>query len=506
MKKTMLIIYDGLGMSNTIKGNAFKLAKTPTFDRLLSEYPNSLIKASGEFVGLPNGQMGNSEVGHLNIGAGQIVYTGLSLINQAIVKGDFSKNPVFIDVFDKCKDDNSTLHLIGLLSPGGVHSSEEHLFQLLNLAHKNNVKKVSVHVLGDGRDVKPKSIINSLKKLINRCEKFGYEIASIGGRFFCMDRDKNFDRVEKHFNAMQGIGINTFDNSIDYINSQYKENITDEFFEPAYNPNTNLIKNEDSIIFFNFRPDRARQLTHCFIGSDLYDFQPKKHIKIKNFISMMKYEGLKTNVAFEEMVINKPIGKVIEENNLSQLRIAETQKYAHVTYFMDGGKDIEYKNSKRIMVPSLKVKSYSEAPQMSAYEITEQILNNASSVDLSIINFANADMVGHTGDLNATIQAIEHLDNTLAKIIEFANKENITIFITADHGNSEVMLDENDMPSTKHTDNPVMLVCTDKNIKLSNGILANVAPTILDYMNIKPSIEMNCKSLIEMRREYKNEK
>ncbi|WP_029513131.1 2,3-bisphosphoglycerate-independent phosphoglycerate mutase [Mycoplasmopsis primatum] len=496
MKKTILMIIDGLGLRNETQGNGFKLAKTPTFDKLFKEYPNSIIQASGEYVGLPDGQMGNSEVGHLNIGAGTVVYTGLTLINKALKDGTFEKNKVFNEVFADVKNKNSTLHLIGLLSPGGVHSLEDHLFKLIDMAYNFGIKNLSVHAIGDGRDVAPKSILNSLHKLQEQCNKYGYKIATIGGRFYGMDRDKMFDRVEKHYDAVLGHSKNTFDNVIDYVQSQYDANISDEFFIPACNNHANFIKDNDSIIFFNFRPDRARQLTHLFVHSNLYPNKAKNQVKISKFASMMKYEGIDTLVAFNEMEITMPIGRVLEKAGKSQLRLAETQKYAHVTYFMDGGVDVEFKNSKRIMVPSLTVESYADAPHMSAEGITNELLANCLNYDVTIMNYANPDMVGHTGNLKSTIEAVAFLDSQIKRVIDFAQKNNITVFITADHGNAEITEDTNGNPATKHTSSPVMLICSDKNVKLSNGKLANIAPTVLEYIGIPRPKEMDEPSLL----------
>ncbi|WP_322875409.1 2,3-bisphosphoglycerate-independent phosphoglycerate mutase [Mycoplasmopsis felis] len=499
MKKTVLIVIDGLGLRQEQQGNGFALAHTPTFDKLFKEYPNSIIQASGEYVGLPEGQMGNSEVGHLNIGAGTVVYTGLSLIKKALNDGTYKKNKYFNEAFEDVQKHNSTLHLMGLLSPGGVHSLEDHLFELLHSAHEFGLKKVSVHVFGDGRDVAPQSILSSMEKLQNICNKYNYNIASISGRFYAMDRDKMFDRVQKSYDAILGKTANKFNDAISYVNEQYSQGITDEFFVPAINKSLtkeDFVKDNDSIIFFNFRPDRARQLTHLFIGSDLYENKPNTPVKINKFVSMMKYEGIKTIVAFDEMEINMPIGKVIELANKFQLRIAETQKYAHVTYFMDGGKDVEFKNSKRIMVDSLKVESYATAPEMSAQGITDELLSNGLNYDLTIMNFANPDMVGHTGNLEATIKAVSFLDIQINRIIDWANKNDVTVFITADHGNAEITEDKNGNPATKHTSSPVMLICSDKSVKLKNGSLANVAPTVLEYMGINKPIEMDAASLL----------
>ncbi|WP_406614582.1 2,3-bisphosphoglycerate-independent phosphoglycerate mutase [Mycoplasma corogypsi] len=499
MKKTVLIVIDGLGLRKETQGNGFALADTPTFDNLFANYPNSLIQASGEFVGLPEGQMGNSEVGHLNIGAGTVVYTGLSLIKKALSDGTYPHTEAFVKAFEDVKKNNSTLHLMGLLSPGGVHSLEDHLFALLDAAHNYGLKNVSVHVFGDGRDVAPKSIKSSMEKLQAICDKYGYTIASVSGRFYAMDRDKMFDRVMKAYDAITGHSTTSYQNAVDYAESQYASDITDEFFVPAVNakaPQSAFAKDGDSIIFFNFRPDRARQLTHLFIGSSLYEEKPAHPLKINVFVSMMKYEGLQTVVAFDEMLIPMPIGKVLELAGKKQLRIAETQKYAHVTFFMDGGVDVEYKNSHRIMVPSLKVESYADAPHMSAEGITDELLANALNYDVTIMNFANPDMVGHTGNLKSTIEAVSFLDKQIKRIVDWAEQNNVTVFITADHGNAEITEDENGKPATKHTSSPVMLICTDKSVKLKDGKLANVAPTVLEYVGIAKPKEMDEESLL----------
>ncbi len=495
-KPVVLCVIDGLGLREEVQGNGFKQAKTPTFDDLFKNYPNSIIQASGEYVGLPKGQMGNSEVGHLNIGAGEIVYTGLSLIGKEIEDNKFKSNKYFKEVFDDVKKNNATLHLMGLLSPGGVHSLEEHLFLLIDAAHENDVKNVSVHVFGDGRDVAPKSILTSMEKLEKQLAKYNYNLASISGRFYAMDRDKMFDRNEKAYQAILGKSEQKFTSGVDYINKQYKENITDEFFIPAINPNANFVKDGDSIIFFNFRPDRARQLTHLFIGSNIYDAKPSTPVKINKFVSMMKYEGLDTIVAYSEMEVKNPIGKVISENGLKQLRLAETQKYAHVTFFMDGGVDIVYQNMDKKMIESLKIDSYADAPHMSAEGITDYLIENGKNYDLIIMNFANPDMVGHTGNLKSTIEAVSFLDSQIKRIKDWVEEIGGVLFITADHGNAEITEDEKGNPATKHTSSPVMLITTDKSIKLKDGKLANIAPTILDYMNIKKPSSMNEESLI----------
>lgn len=498
-KKIILTIIDGLGIRKETQGNAYALAKHPTFDYLFSNCPHSILEASGKYVGLPEGQIGNSEVGHLNIGAGRIVYTGLSLINKQIEDKTFFKNEVLKKVMLDCKVKNTVLHLMGMLSNGGVHSHEEHLFALIEMAHELKLTKVSVHIFGDGRDVKPQSILPSIEKLESLVKKYGYTISSIAGRFYAMDRDQIFERNEQAFLCLLGKSKNKFDDLKKYVQDQYDQQIYDEFFIPAQNKNGLFVKDNDSIIFFNFRPDRARQLSHLFIGSnDLYSYQSLNKVKINKFVSFMNYEKIPSLVAFKEMEIINPIGKVLEQNNLKQLRLAETQKYAHVTFFMDGGKEENYKGQKRILVDSIKAASFADCPQMSAKEITDELLSNIKNFDFVIMNYANPDMVGHTGNLKATIQAIEFLDKQFKRILDYVsqNKENVNWFITADHGNAEIVEDQNGKPVTKHTTSPVMLISYDNSIKLQNGILADVAPTILDYANIKKPKEMTGKSLI----------
>ena len=498
-KKIILTIIDGLGIRKETQGNAYALAKHPTFDYLFSNCPHSILEASGKYVGLPEGQIGNSEVGHLNIGAGRIVYTGLSLINKQIEDKTFFKNEVLKKVMLDCKAKNTVLHLMGMLSNGGVHSHEEHLFALIEMAHELKLTKVSVHIFGDGRDVKPQSILPSIEKLESLVKKYGYTISSIAGRFYAMDRDQIFERNEQAFLCLLGKSKNKFDDLKKYVQDQYDQQIYDEFIIPAQNKNGLFVKDNDSIIFFNFRPDRARQLSHLFIGSnDLYSYQSLNKVKINKFVSFMNYEKIPSLVAFKEMEIINPIGKVLEQNSLKQLRLAETQKYAHVTFFMDGGKEEDYKGQKRILVDSIKAASFADCPQMSAKEITDELLSNIKDFDFVIMNYANPDMVGHTGNLKATIQAIEFLDKQFKRILDYVsqNKENVNWFITADHGNAEIVEDQNGKPVTKHTTSPVMLISYDNSIKLQNGILADVAPTVLDYANIKKPKEMTGKSLI----------
>lgn len=499
-KPLLLVILDGFGLRNQSHGNAIKLAKTPTFDNLYANYPWTKLNAAGNAVGLPVGQMGNSEVGHLNIGAGQIVFTGLSLIDNAIKNHSFFKNAAFLKSISHVKQFHSTLHLIGLLSPGGVHSLQAHLFLLLDLAHQQKVQHVTVHIFTDGRDVAPESVKPWLKTLLEKLNHYKFKLGSISGRLYAMDRDQKFDKTVQTFEALQGRATHHFTNALEYIDLQYAKKHRDEFIEPAINDDVavNFLKDNDSVIFFNFRPDRARQLSHLIVGSNLYTYKPDHLLKNVQLTTMMKYEGItKADIAFDAMDVENPLGKVLAQNNLTQLRIAETQKYAHVTFFFDGGHDIVYPLSKRILIDSPKIDNFALQPAMSAEKITTSLIQQLTKFDVLIVNYANADMVGHTGNLKATIKAIEVLDHQMARLLKAIESINGVMFITADHGNAEIMLDENDQVATKHTSSDVPLICSDKHVIFTaGGKLANVSPTILDYLNIKKPSSMTEKSLI----------
>ena len=501
-RKVLLAILDGYGYSSNHHGNAIHLAKTPNLDYLMKTYSHELIQTSSEYVGLPQNQMGNSEVGHLNIGAGRIVYTGLALIDNAIKTHEFENNKAFIKAFNHVKTNNSKLHIMGLVSHGGVHSSYLHITELIKLADKNGLQPI-VHIFTDGRDVDPHSFIKDLEDFTKICNHANAKIATISGRYYAMDRDKRWDRVELAYNNIIGKGTNKFTNLSDYINKSYANNITDEFIVPATNANYEINKialsDNDAVIFANFRPDRARQMTHLICHSSYYDFTPKMQLKNIFMVTMTKYEGIKPNaVAFLPIELKNILGEVIECNNLSQLRIAETEKYAHVTFFFDGGKEITFKNENKILIPSPKVATYDLKPEMSAVEITNSLIPTIGKYDLTVLNFANCDMVGHTGNLEATIKAVEVVDTMIGKIYEKCKKEDVTMFIIGDHGNAECMLDESNNPVTKHTINPVWFILTDSNFKvLKGGKLANIAPSILKYMCLSIPSEMDEKPIIQ---------
>ena len=504
-KPVVLVVVDGLGLQDNTKGNAFANAKTPRLDELKEKFAYTTIKAAGEAVGLPEGQMGNSEVGHLNIGAGEVVYTGLSLIQKAIDDGSFFENEALLKSIKHAKDNNSTLHVMGLLSPGGVHSVDTHLYKTLELAKKEGLTDVTVHAFGDGRDVAPQSIKPWLFDLSEMVAKFGYHIGSIQGRLYAMDRDENFDKIEQAFETIKGNSDLTFNPAQigDFIDAQYEKGHTDEFIEPAISndPAAKFLKENDAVIFFNFRPDRARQLSHMLVGSDVYKVEPASPVKGLQLTTMMKYDGIdKADVAFESMFVANPIGKVMSDNGVKSLRAAETQKYAHVTFFMDGGIDIEYPHTDRILVPSVKVDNFADAPKMSAKGITDEVIKKLPEVEFVIMNYANPDMVGHTGNYEAAVIAVEELDTQIGRLYDAITIEGGTLFITADHGNCEIMEDANGKPVTKHSTSDVPFYFTETSLGLkSGGKLANVAPTILDYMGIEKPESMNEESLLDRK-------
>lgn len=507
MKKQILLILDGWGIGEKNNGNAIYLANTPNYDYLLENYPHSHLKASGEAVGLPDGQMGNSEVGHMNIGAGRIVYQDLTRINRDIKDGSFYNNEVIKKTIQNCINNNTSLHLLGLVSHGGVHSHMDHLYSLLETCKKYKLKDVYVHGFLDGRDVSPTSGLNDIAELeeFMKREEIG-EIASLAGRFYAMDRDERWDRIEKAYNIMVlGKGLETTEPK-KFIKDSYEKNITDEFIEPTSivrNHKKILINDDDSIIFFNFRPDRARELTRAFVDKDFKGFRREKTVNVY-YTTMTEYDESIHNVSiiYKPVQIKNTIGEIISNNNLNQLRIAETEKYAHVTFFLNGGEEVPYQNEDRILVPSPKVQTYDMQPQMSAEEVKNHIVDaiKENKHDFIVLNFANTDMVGHTGDLKATIKAVETVDKCIGDIIKIVDENGeYDLYITADHGNSEYMIDkETDKPFTAHTTNEVYFISyPDKNIELNNGKLSDISPTILERMGIEKPKEMTGKSLIK---------
>ena len=505
-KLTMLMILDGFGINENEQGNAVKLANTPNIDKLMKTCPTTRIFASGMSVGLPEGQMGNSEVGHTNIGAGRIVYQELTKITKSIEDGDFFSIPEFNKAIENCKKYNSKLHIMGLLSDGGVHSHIRHLYGLLELAKRKDFENVFVHCFMDGRDTPPASGEGYITKLEEKMKEKGIgKIASISGRFYAMDRDKRWQRVQKAYDAMvNGVG-NKASSAIQAVEASYQKEIFDEFIEPTVicNGDTPVAKIEphDSVIFFNFRPDRAREISRTFVDPAFNDFETSKDLDLC-FVCMTPYDETLPNVdvAFKKEHLKNTFGEYISDLGYTQLRIAETEKYAHVTFFFNGGQEKQYPGEDRILVPSPKVETYDMQPEMSAPEVTEKVVDaiNSKKYDAIILNFANPDMVGHTGNLEAAIKAVETIDASVGKVVEAVNAQNGVLMITADHGNCEQMIDyKTGEPHTAHTTNPVPLILVGMdNAKLREGKLADLTPTMLEIMGLKKPEEMTGESII----------
>ena len=495
---TVLAILDGYGLREEEHGNAVKLANNKVFEMLWNNYPHSQLEASGQAVGLPKGQMGNSEVGHMNIGAGRVVYQALEMINKSIEDGDFYTNEELLKVINHTKNNKSKLHLMGLISDGGVHSHINHLLASLELCKKENLNDVYLHLFTDGRDVLPQSAYTYISQVEEKIKELGIgSIATVSGRYYSMDRDNNYDRLKKGYDAMvHGIGETSLSIK-EYIEESYKNEIIDEFFVPAVFDKKGTISEDDGIIVFNFRKDRLREILTALTNPEFNDMEVVKFKNLKVVTMMPVVESVKAANAFNDPVLTNILGEYIEKQGKSQLRIAETEKYAHVTFFFDGGKEVDYQNEKKILIPSPKVATYDLKPEMSAYAVNQELLNELGKYDLVILNFANGDMVGHTGVLEAAIKAVESIDECLGKIYEKIQELNGTLIVTADHGNCEEMLDENNNILTAHTTNPVPFIVTNKNITLENGKLGDIAPTILDIMNIEKPDEMTGVSLIK---------
>ena len=498
MKKIMLCILDGMGVTDNKKGNAFYNAKTPNIDNLLKKYPNTLLEASGEFVGLPKGQMGNSEVGHMTIGGGKVIYQSLEYINKKIENNEFKINKEILEVINHTKNNNSKLHLMGLLSDGGVHSHINHLFTLLEMCKENNIYDVYIHIFTDGRDTLPTSSIKYINALEDKIKELGIgKIASISGRYYAMDRDNRYERINECYDTIVNQKNYQEKDIKEIIEKSYENNITDEFINPVLLNKEGIIEKDDGIIIFNFRPDRLREILTVLTDEKFDTFKTKRLDNLKVVSMMLVNEKLNTKYAFELDKIDNPLGVYLDNLGYSQLRIAETEKYAHVTYFFDGGKERELSNSKRILVPSPKVATYDLQPEMSAKEINQALMHELSKnkYDLVVLNYANGDMVGHTGDYEKTVTAVETVDTCLGELINKFNDEYIFI-ITADHGNCEKMLNDDDSINTAHTSNKVFFIITENNLKLNTGSLTDISPTILDLLNLDIPKEMTGKSLM----------
>lgn len=502
-----LIILDGFALRDEIKGNAVAQAKKPNFDRYWREFPHTTLTASGEAVGLPEGQMGNSEVGHMNIGAGRIVYQSLTRVNIAIREGEFAENETFLHAINHVKKMGTSLHLFGLLSDGGVHSHIQHMYALLKLAAEHGLEKVYVHAFLDGRDVGPQTAGTYIKDTLEKMKEYGVgEFATISGRYYSMDRDKRWERVEKSYRAMVYGEGPKYTDPLAVIEDSYKNGIYDEFVIPSVITKENgepvaTIQDHDAVIFYNFRPDRAIQISNTFTNKDFRSFdRGPKHPNHLHFVCLTHFsETVDGYVAFKPTNLDNTLGEVISQNGLTQLRIAETEKYPHVTFFMSGGREDKFPGETRILIDSPKVATYDLKPEMSAYEVTEALINeiSADKFDAIILNYANPDMVGHSGMLEPTIKAVEAVDECLGRVVDLILEKGGTAIITADHGNADEVITIDGKPMTAHTTNPVPVIVTKKGIELrEGGILGDLAPTMLDLLNLQKPVEMTGQSLI----------
>lgn len=507
-KPVALIILDGFGLRNDLTGNAVAQANKPNYDRYWNSYPHTTLTACGEAVGLPEGQMGNSEVGHLNIGAGRIVYQDLTRITKSIRDGEFFENETLLAAVNHAKSQGTKLHLFGLLSDGGVHSHIDHLYALLELAKRNGLSEVYIHAFLDGRDVAPDSGKGYMEQLQAKIAEIGVgQVATVHGRYYAMDRDKRWDRAEKTYRVMvYGEGPQQAD-PLQAITDSYASNVYDEFFLPTVITNeagepTTLVQSNDAVIFFNFRPDRAIQLSQVFVsdgfsGFDKGELAPEQ----LHFVCLTTYsDSVKGSVAFSPKELNNTLGEVLVQNGKKQLRIAETEKYPHVTFFFSGGRDVALEGETRILINSPKVATYDLQPEMSAYEVAAAAVAEieAERQDAIILNFANPDMVGHSGMLEPTIKAVEATDDCLGKVVEAVLAKGGVCLITADHGNADMVIDENGRPFTAHTTNPVPFIVTSNDVTLrEGGILADIAPTMLTLLQLNKPVEMTGDTLIQ---------
>ena len=496
---TTLIIMDGFGMTSNGTANAVSMANTPVLDRLFKEYASTTLSASGLDVGLPDGQMGNSEVGHTNIGGGRVVFQDLPRISRAIDDGSFFQNPAYNKAMDDCLAKGSSLHLYGLLSDGGVHSHIEHLFALLKMAKDKDLTKVYIHAFLDGRDVSPTSGKDFVAQCVAKCEEIGVgKIATVMGRFYAMDRDKRWERLQLAYDAMvYGEGIQNED-PVAAVAQSYQDGVTDEFVEPVVCDSEGTISDNDSVIFFNYRPDRAREITRAIVDPDFDGFQ--REFFPTTYVCNTEYDASMPNVivAWPRIKLENGLGEYLSSMGMTQLRIAETEKYAHVTFFFNGGVEMQYPGEDRVLVASPKVATYDLQPEMSAYEVCEKCVERIQSgaYDVIILNFANCDMVGHTGVMEAAIKAVETVDECVGRVVDATLQMGGIAMVTADHGNAEQMEQEDGSPMTAHTTNPVPFIVCGAAKKLRPGRLADIAPTILDVMGLACPAEMDGQTLI----------
>ena len=498
---TTLIIMDGFGLEGPSAGNAVVNAPTPNLDRIFRDFPGCRLSASGLDVGLPEGQMGNSEVGHTNMGAGRVVFQDLPHISRDIDSGEFFKNPAYLEAMEHCREWGTALHLMGLLSDGGVHSHITHLFALLKMAKEQGLEKVYIHCFLDGRDVPPSSGKSYVEQLQAEIQKLGVgQIATVMGRYYAMDRDKRWDRVQKAYDAI-ACGEGTFEaDAAEAVQKSYDAGVTDEFVVPVVCVKNARVRDNDCVIFFNFRPDRAREISRCFVDEDFTDIQRRTGFLSVDFVCTTEYDATLPNVtvAYPHQKLVNTFGEYISKLGLTQLRIAETEKYAHVTFFFNGGVEEVFPGEDRCLIPSPKVATYDLQPEMSAYQVTEEAVKRIESgaYDVVILNFANCDMVGHTGVYDAACKAVSTVDECVNRVVEATSKMGGVSLITADHGNAERMSDANGEPFTAHTTNLVPFYIVGASVQLRDGRLADIAPTMLDLMGLEKPSEMDGKTLI----------
>ena len=492
---------DGFGLTGGVTGNAVRAARTPRLDQFFQEFANTTLKASGLDVGLPDGQMGNSEVGHTNIGAGRVVFQDLPRITKSIADGDFFRNPAYTHAMDACKAKGTSLHLMGLLSDGGVHSHLDHLFALLKMAKEKGLEKVYLHAFLDGRDVSPTSGADFVARTVEACRSAGVgKIATVMGRYYAMDRDKRWDRVEQAYDAMvYGESAHFNPVPVAAVKDSYAAGITDEFVEPVVCDTEGTISDNDSVIFFNYRPDRAREITRTLVDPD-FDGFTRQFFPV-TFVCNTEYDASMPNVevAFPRVTVRNGLGEFLSQMGMTQLRIAETEKYAHVTFFFNGGSETVFPGEDRVLVASPKVATYDLQPEMSAYEVCDKCVERIESgaYDVIILNFANCDMVGHTGVFDAAVKAVETVDTCVGRVVDATLKMGGIAMITADHGNAEQMEEPDGSPMTAHTTNPVPFILCGAGTELRpDGRLADIAPTILDVMGLACPEEMDGKTLI----------
>lgn len=506
IKPLVLLILDGWGYREDAPDNAISNAQTPVMDRLWEQYPHCLVDGSGGAVGLPDGQMGNSEVGHVNLGAGRIVYQDFTRISQAISDRSFFKNPVLCNALAKAKDASGAVHIMGLLSPGGVHSHEDHLIAMVEMAVEQGASDVYVHAFLDGRDTPPKSAKTTIERFEALFARLGKgRFATLSGRFYAMDRDNRWDRIEEAYKAIyHGVSGTTSPNALDALEDAYERGETDEFVKPTVIAQSAPVKDGDAIFFMNFRADRAREMTQAFINGDFDGFERGPRANTSDFVMLTEYaDTLKTSCAFPPEQLNNVLGEWLEKHGKTQLRISETEKYAHVTFFFSGGREEEFEGEKRVLIPSPKVKTYDFQPEMSSEQLTDELVNaiESQAFDVIICNYPNGDMVGHTGNFDAAVKACEAVDHSVGRVVSALEAVGGECLITADHGNAEQMSDnETGQAHTAHTNELVPFIYVGRNAQARDGRLSDVAPTILHLMGMEQPEEMTGQTLMTLKK------